>query len=251
MSLSSLFNLAFQQQVTTVLLVGPHHEALCHKILGIHSPLSNKYFKAAPQVKPVPISLKVIKETECLDSASPRPQGWKLAGKGQTCRHKGKEGIPQVLLGGGGGMVSAQRHACNFHATHTRQPCLGHACQGPRGMHTCGMSEAEGAPPGQGTAPGSAPVPQQLQCSKPVTVTKEARKQSLPTHAHQLGGHIRARWATDKLTYAYIYTPSSPSALVKYEKKTKNKKDSQEPLPTWSPSAPLLGAKEFDPGKDV
>lgn len=112
-------------------------------------------------------------------------------------------------------MGSAQLGACNFHATHTdthggrvwvtraRAP----------GVHTCGTSEAEGAPPppGPGLAPGSAPVPRQLQCSKPVTATNAARKPSLPTHAHRLGGHIRTRWAPDKLTYGYIHALQAPS----------------------------------------
>lgn len=77
---------------------------------------------------------------------------------------------------------------------------------------------------------------------------KAIESNRFPPHTHWLGGHIRTRWAKHKLTYAYLHD-LQPLGIRKVW--NKQNKISQEPLPTWSPSAPLFGAEEFDPGKDV
>ena len=186
----------------------------------------------------------MTKETECLDSGSPGSLGVE-AGRGRVSAAgmKAREGFPSLGGGVGRGLPSS---APAKHAIHT-------AAQSSRACTHVACLEADGAPAGQGMPPSSAPVPRQLQCSKSVTVTKEAREGSLPTHAHQLGGHIRTRWATDKLTSAPIHAPQPlHTRKVRREEKNKKKKEpAKSPLPTWSPSAPLLGAEEFDPGKDV
>lgn len=149
------------------------------QVLGIHPLLSSKYFKATPQV--CPSKLKSDQRNRMPRQRKPRDLGgrsWER--KGQRCGDEGKGGIPWVLPGGRGGQGSAQLRASKTRHTH--------GCPELPSLHTCGLSEADGAPAGQGMPPSSAPVPQQLQCSKSVTVTKEARR-GIASHAR-----TPARW---------------------------------------------------------
>lgn len=76
-------------------------------------------------------------------------------------------------------------------------------------------------------------------------IASHARTPARWPHPHQMG---------PRQTHLRLHTrPPGPLTLVKYggKKKQPKTKAGQAPLPTWSPPAPLLGAEEFDPGKDV
>ena len=145
----------------------------------------------------------MTKETECLDSGSPGTLGVE-AGRGRVSAAgmKAREGFPGFSLevGVGKGLRSS---ALPKHAIHT-------AAQSSRACTHVAYLKLMARPLGRVCPPALRLSHSSCNAASLLLLRRRREEGSLPTHAHQLGGHIRTRWATDKLTSAYIHAPQPP-----------------------------------------